>query len=98
MFDWVTLFMTVYPTLLHCYVFVTNGEKILISENTFLLLKTVLFVKIFFFLKKIVNRNSVSVAITETEYSAETETEYSAEYSAETLFGRPLISIILNGF
>ena len=43
-----------------------------------------------FFPKKIVNRNSVSVAITETEYSAETETEYSVEYSAETLFGRPL--------
>ena len=31
------------------------------------------------------------MAITETEYSAETETEYSAEYSAETLFGRPLV-------
>ena len=41
-----------------------------------------------FSIENIVNRNSVSVTLTETE--TETETEYSAEYSAETLFGRSL--------
>ena len=46
-------------SLLINYVCVAYGKEILISEKKIP--------------KKIVNRNSVSVAITETEYSAETE-------------------------